>query len=237
MIWCLHGAVGMADDWLEFARAMRGAGHEVQAVDLWSHLDDGGCPFGEFADRLATLVAGCDPDPMLLGYSMGGRLALHVLLASPQVFRGGVIVSAHPGLQSEEDRILRMASDAHWAAHALTGEWGAFLELWNQQAILAGDIPGADRRLLEARRAAVARGFTEWSLGKQADLRPGLANLELPVLWLTGERDEKFTVLGREVARQSSSVQHEVLSDAGHRLPWEAPDRFADEVGRFLERL
>ncbi len=236
MIWCLHGAVGMASDWNDFSARMAMAGHEVRAVDLWEFADGRGCSLAEFGEALCREVEREDEEPVLVGYSLGGRLGLHALLAKPSLWKAAVIASAHPGIGGEEDRVLRMAEDARWAAHALTGEWEAFLERWNTQGILRRSLgPGlADRGDLESRREAVARGFMEWSLGKQDDLRPRLGEVPCPVLWMTGAEDEKFRALAEEAVACLPDAWHCIVASAGHRVVWDAAEHVAEEIERFL---
>ena len=121
-IWCLHGAVGSADDWVPLAEGWTAAGHEVQRVDLWGFLEEEGMALAEFGAVLNAEVrrAGENARNILVGYSMGGRLGLHALVDDPGLWSRAVLVSAHPGLFGEEERILRMARDAEWAALALT---------------------------------------------------------------------------------------------------------------------
>lgn len=229
----------MVSDWEEFSVRMAESGHEVKAVDLGGYQEENLCSFEDVARRLCAEARAESGPSILVGYSMGGRLALHALLEDAQAWSGAVIVSAHPGLRDEKERILRMASDAEWAARALTSPWAEFLRQWNAQAVLQGEIeiPLGDRALLEDRREAVARSFMAWSLGKQADLRPRLETIEKPLLWLTGGDDERFGELAAEVNSLLPKGEHRSLSGVGHRLPWEAPGAFAAEVGRFLAEV
>lgn len=225
----------MAADWETFAEAMQTAGYEVRAVDLWAFVEKGGCSFDEFAAELCAQARADDRRPVLCGYSLGGRLALHALLANTACWSAAVIVSAHPGLIEEEERVMRMAHDAQWAARALSGNWQKFVDDWNAQGVL-GDSGSelGDRAELEQRREAVVAGFVEWSLGKQEDLRARLRDVNAPVLWITGAADEKFSTLARAVGQTCPRVRHEVVPECGHRVPWEKPDDFAERVISFL---
>ena len=113
-VWCLHGAVGSATDWKPFAHAMAGQGVETRAVDLWRMLECCPMPLMEFGRVLNAECRGLgrksERQPVLLGYSMGGRLALHALLDENPPWRAAVIVGAHPGLESEGERIARRAT-------------------------------------------------------------------------------------------------------------------------------
>jgi 2-succinyl-6-hydroxy-2,4-cyclohexadiene-1-carboxylate synthase len=182
-----------------------------------------------------------DEENILVAYSMGGRLALHALLEDEELFQGAVIVSAHPGLEDEKETIMRMARDAEWAGKALVGDWDEFLKEWEGQAVLNPEGAGmegfGDRRNLKIRRQAVARSFMDWSLGKQADLRTRLEALSLPLVWVTGERDSKFTELAEGLVPRLARAQGVVVEDAGHRLPWERGEEFVALVERFVHDL
>ena len=207
----LHGMLGEASDW-DFL------GGGVEAGDLWDWS-------GGF-DRIRL-----DPDVgVVIGYSMGGRLALHAL---DQV-SAAVIVSAHTGLQDGHAR--RLESDLRWAAKARSMEWGAFLREWHAQPIFARGGFEPDRSDLEPRREAIAAAFDRWSLGRQADLLPGLRNVEIPVLWINGGADESFTKLGEAACAALPRGEHVVLDGCGHRVPWEAPQRFSELIMQFLSR-
>ena len=120
-LWCLHGAVGMAADWDHLAERMAVSGHEVKALDLWSYLEGGECSFQEFGRKICEEARREEHPPLLVGYSMGGRLALHALLEDSEAWSGAMIVSAHPGLQDEGERLLRMATDAEWGVSRAVG--------------------------------------------------------------------------------------------------------------------
>jgi 2-succinyl-6-hydroxy-2,4-cyclohexadiene-1-carboxylate synthase len=245
-IWCLHGAVGMAEDWRGFAVP----GWSVKRVDLWRFLDC--CPMSmpAFGDALNEEAAATPGRKVLLGYSMGGRLALHALVNGGP-WEAGVIVSAHPGLRDEAQKVLRRARDAEWATKALSGNWGEFVEAWDGQAVLrTSDIelpnsePGmkmADRGRLEGRRQAVARSFMDWTLGGQEALWERIGGIGCPLLWVVGQRDDRFCrladELGMRLADPRSSFQRWTAEGAGHRVPWDMPGEFGKKVGEFLEAL
>ncbi|MGJ8726089.1 MAG: alpha/beta fold hydrolase [Roseibacillus sp.] len=238
MIWCLHGALGQSGDWNAFSQAMAERGQACRGVELWRFLECEGIGLVDWAAAFNSEVrAAGEKENYLVGYSMGGRLALHALLDDPDLWTKAVIVSAHPGLCDEQEKLERMASDAEWAGLALTSDWKQFLQRWDTQAVLRGKLaeePDPRMRLVNRRRA-IARSFMEWSLGKQENLRGRLEEVTCPVLWLTGELDRKFTSLAQEVVPALAHGCHESLSSVGHRLPWEADELFVKLVEEFLE--
>jgi 2-succinyl-6-hydroxy-2,4-cyclohexadiene-1-carboxylate synthase len=237
--WCLHGAVGAVGDWRTFAAAMSVQSIASRAVDLWRFL---ACEpmsltrFGEALNAEANDVSAGRAKRVLIGYSMGGRLALHALARDDAPWDAAVIVSAHPGLEDADERRARLAQDAGWAAQAFGGDWQKFLEEWNAQAVLAGEAPrDADESArLVMRRREIARSFVDWSLGAQEPMWDDLGRIEIPVLWVVGERDEKFHRLGERAVSLMPQARLAVAPGAGHRVPWECGEWFAERVTEFL---
>lgn len=239
----------MAEDWRGFGVP----GWGVKRVDLWRFLDC--CPMGmhEFGRALNQEAAAVGGARVLLGYSMGGRLALHALLRD-HTWDAAVVVSAHPGLEDAGKRAARREMDAGWAAMALKKPWQGFLHAWNGQQVLAAGERGscatglvmADRRSLEPRRASVARSFIDWSLGAQEPLLERLREVGCPSLWVAGERDGKFRGLAEEASRRVAGAGFRagvgrpcsgcwIAPGAAHRVPWESAE-FPTRVAEFLER-
>lgn len=235
-LWCLHGAVGAAADWSPFRHAWETAGHELRAVDLWRFLDC--CPrsLADTATALNAETTGKTRKNLLVGYSMGGRIALHALLADNSPWDAAVIISAHPGLESEEEKIERRKKDADWSVKCLHGEWEAFLGEWQEQGILQGSAI-SDRTPLRLRRKEIARSFLDWSLGAQDNLWPLLPQIKIPVLWLTGENDEKFTALASRACPRLPQARHRIIAGCGHRLPWEQPQAFLQVMADWSKDL
>ncbi|MFC4994594.1 alpha/beta fold hydrolase [Rubritalea tangerina] len=231
MIYALHGAVGMAADWKSFALSMKQEGEAVARVDLWQFLACCPMPLAQFGNAFNREVH--SKQPVLLGYSMGGRLALHALLSNPKMYKAAIIVSAHTGIE-EEDKPARQAQDAAWAAKALSGDWDDFLNAWNRQGVLEGGIM-PDRSALKRQREAVARSFMDWSVGTQENLLPRLKELSCPILWVVGENDQKFLAVARRAMQELSNGQLVVIPDCGHRVPWEQAEAFHAVVTKFLQ--
>ncbi|MEO8616703.1 MAG: alpha/beta fold hydrolase [Luteolibacter sp.] len=238
--WCLHGAVGTAADWRGFAKQLAASGIGSRAVDLWRFLECCPLPLTDFGKALNADAAGQvfrGSARALLGYSMGGRMALHALLENGHPWQAAVIVSAHPGLENETDRAARRAHDAEWASRALTGNWQQFLDAWNAQPVLVNTTlrdPQASGRLMQRRRE-IARSFVDWSLGAQEPLWSRLGEITIPVLWIAGENDAKFLNLAERAVSLIPSAKLAVAPGAGHRAPWEADAWFAQTVSGFLK--
>jgi 2-succinyl-6-hydroxy-2,4-cyclohexadiene-1-carboxylate synthase len=237
--WCLHGAVGSVSDFRPLAKSLANSAISTRSVDLWRFLESESLPITSFGHALNADAGGetfRGTGRSLLGYSMGGRLALHSLLEKDHPWQAAVIISANPGLESDSERISRSALDRDWATKAFTALWPDFLDQWNSQPVLGGEIrePEASRQLV-SRRREIARSFVDWSLGAQLPLWDRLAGIRIPVLWVAGENDAKFRALAERAASLTPKGVLEIIPGSGHRVPWERPITFAERVARFLK--
>lgn len=217
MLWCLHGALGSAADWETLSLP------DAHPVDLW------GTPpapdMFTWASAWSAAVAEHDASPQLLGYSLGGRLALHALLVAPALWQRAVIVSAHPGLRDPDTRAKRRQRDTQWAQRFLTEPHEDVLRDWNAQ-----DVFG--KHSIQARNhfaPAMARGFQDWSLGNQEPLWERLSEIQIPIHWVCGEEDSKFVTLGEEAVARIPNAQCTIAPACGHRVPWEW-EAFAEHI-------
>jgi 2-succinyl-6-hydroxy-2,4-cyclohexadiene-1-carboxylate synthase len=229
MIWALHGMIGDLTDW----NFLKEKVPSVQAVRLWTEVDR----YEPWAERFCARVREVDPEPVLLGYSMGGRLALHALQHDPSLWRGAIIVSSHPGLRGRDERKLRWKADDEWAMKMRELPWDVFVKIWNQQSIFAGSPLPDERQSLFLWRQAITLAFSLWGLSRQNDLRVNFPQISCPVRWITGELDVTYTGLGREAVSLLPLAQHAIIPQAGHRVPWEEPEAFIAEVQAFLQEL
>ncbi len=223
MIHCLHGAVGTPENW-NFLKPH----FTTQAPHLWQHLRGNTLSLSQIGQKITSLAS---QDDILLGYSLGGRIALHALLHEPQKWKAAIIISAHPGLL--EGQQARLTSDQKWAKQAASS-WEDFLTKWNSQSILSGD--SLQQASIE-NQLEVSKSFQLWSLGKQENLRPRFPEITTPILWLTGQDDHKFTSLANDATPLLPACQHQIFPNCGHRLPWQDQDRFIDAIKSFIGNL
>jgi len=237
MIWCIHGFLGRGADWHPFLGAFAWMGFKsVQRIDLFAappeDLDLPG-----WGAAFAGKVAAVDPAPVLLGYSLGGRLALHALLHRPHRWKAAVIVSAHPGLECEAERAERRKRDSLWAGQFETEPWEPLLRAWDSQAVFGKGRMRLERPEAAYDRAALCSALKRWSLGTQKNLLSSLGHLPFPVLWFTGGEDERFTRLGEAAVQRLPEGILRVVKGASHRVPWEAPHAFIQEMGDFFSAV
>lgn len=201
VVTCLHGFLGLPSDW-DFLR------------------DD----FEIVAPPLAAIPPRGD---VLLGYSLGGRLALHALLGGAKYERA-VIVSARVS-RAEEGRGER---DEAWGRRFESDDWESLMRDWSAQPIFGGRA--IDRRERDYDRAALARALREWSPAALPPLLDRLPEIEIPVLWIAGADDAKYVAEGRAAVERLPRGELAMVEGAAHRVPWEQPRAFADLLKRFV---
>lgn len=198
----LHGFLGLPSDW-DF---LRKAGLTVETPPLDAIPKNG---------------------DVLLGYSMGGRLALHALLAGAD-YRSAVIVSAGLGIEDRVAREERVRLDDQWARRFERDRWTKVVGDWNAQPVFGGHRLA--RREEDFDRRELARQLREWSPGALPSLAWRLHEIAIPVLWIAGERDERYVVEGKRAVARLPKGELWICPDAGHRVPWEQPQRFVERL-------
>jgi 2-succinyl-6-hydroxy-2,4-cyclohexadiene-1-carboxylate synthase len=201
--------------------------HEVLLPDAPGH--------GGSAEERADLVAGADllveavGSATYLGYSMGGRLALHAALAHPRQVRALVLLGATGGLDDPADRAARQAQDRATSGRIAEVGLEAFLEEWIAQPLFEG-VPRDAADLADRRRNTIAGLRSSLELagtGAQVPVWDRLGELAMPVLVLAGARDAKFLALGERLARAiGANATLATIPDAGHAAHLEQPAAF-----------
>ncbi len=160
-----------------------------------------------------------------VGYSMGGRLCLRLALDQPTLVRGLMLISTSPGIVDAEERTARVEADELLAASIERDGVHPFLERWLAQPMFAGvpdDAPGlSDRRRLTPEFLTAC--LRHLGAGSMEPMWHQLADLAMPVMLVTGTRDQKFTMIAQHMfERMHPGVRH-VQLDGGHAVPLEQP--------------
>ncbi len=230
----LHGFAGTRRTWDAVTERLSPERYTPLALDLPGHgsATDAPAPI-TFAGCVDHVLVQSPSEFVLCGYSMGGRVALHVALAAPERVRGLVLVSCTAGIADEDARAVRREADG-LLADALEHEpFERFMDRWAAQPVFAEDPPEvhAAMRAEQLRNdpralAAVLRGI---GTGEMVPLWERLGELSMPVTVLVGERDAKFHAPGRRVTELLPEAQLRI-APGGHRLPLESPQATADAI-------
>jgi 2-succinyl-6-hydroxy-2,4-cyclohexadiene-1-carboxylate synthase len=165
---------------------------------------------------------------VLCGYSMGGRIALHVATTMPERLSRLVLVSTSAGIEDDAERAARRRADELLAQDLESGTTERFIERWRKTPLFAGDpawvqdAAATDTRRLTAKQiAAMLRAF---SAGTLDPLWGSLGKVALPVAVLAGERDRAYCEIGARLAQGLPRAGLRIVPGAGHRVALEAPE-------------
>jgi 2-succinyl-6-hydroxy-2,4-cyclohexadiene-1-carboxylate synthase len=233
----VHGFTQTARSWrptVERLTAGLGPEIEIVALDVPGHGDRGDVrtdlPSG------AAMLGDEGGKATYIGYSMGGRLCLHLALAAPNLVERLVLISTTPGIEDVRERDARRAADDELADEIERAGVGAFLEHWLSQPLFAG-LAGSDADI-ESRLANTPAGLASSlrlaGTGTQAPLWSRLGEIEVPVLVVAGEHDPKFTDIGRRMADSIPGATLVVVEGAGHAAHLERPDETCDALIAWL---
>jgi 2-succinyl-6-hydroxy-2,4-cyclohexadiene-1-carboxylate synthase len=179
----------------------------------------------------------------LLGYSLGGRVALHFAVEAPQLLWALVIESASPGIEDASARAARVESDAQLATSIETDGVEAFADRWQaiplfaSQSQLPADVLAEQRRQrLDNSPTGLANSLRGMGAGAQRWLLPELPQISVPTLFLAGALDERYAAMAPVMAATVPNAEHHVIDGAGHTVHLERPEPYATLVGDFLAR-
>lgn len=243
----LHGFTGSSDNWLPFFSELS-AHFRVIAPDLLGHGRTGAPADAKrysmeaAAADLEALLLNLDAVPAhVLGYSMGGRLALYLAVTRPHLVRTLLLESASPGLETDAERQQRREGDCELADWIEANGIHAFVERWEgiplfaSQQRLAAEVQAALRaQRLKNRPHGLANSLRGMGTGVQPSLWPRLSEMEMPALLLAGALDEKFLAVNRQMAAAMPDAALHAIADAGHTIHLERPDKFIAAVTKFL---
>lgn len=240
----LHGFMGSVHDWRQTVSAIEGT-VQCLRVDLPGH----GASLHFQDDYFYTMPGACEAvlaclDALdistchIVGYSMGGRLALYLALHHPSRCHRLVLESAAPGLTTPSDRRERRKIDEE-RAERITKDFGAFLEHWYRQPLFQSlSQHGLVEEMIQSRLhndpAELARSIRGMSPGRQPPHDELLVNLQPHALAMTGALDPKYPALARRIAAVSANLNARVVNDAGHNVHAEQPSAFVDVIRAFL---
>ncbi len=214
-------------------------GHPTVLVDAPGH---GGSSRHAAADmvRGGELLSTTMPTGVLVGYSMGGRLALRTALDHPEKVTALVLIGATPGIEDDQERVARRLRDHELAAHLESIGLDRFLDEWLALPMFAGLASWA--RFDTQRRRNTPEGLAGSlkcsGTGSMGPLWRRLAELAVPVLCLTGSEDRTYSATARRMVDLiGPNAEHVVVTGAGHAAHLEAPGPTTTAVLEFLGRF
>jgi 2-succinyl-6-hydroxy-2,4-cyclohexadiene-1-carboxylate synthase len=256
----LHGFMGSGEDWDEliinlsrdfYCLTINLPGHRSAALSdcpapLFPPSEKGLGDEGhtldipQIAEAIIALLL--DDRPInLLGYSLGGRIALYLALHYPDRCQKVVLESASWGLPTASERQARRKSDEAIARKLRRPDldWPAFIDHWYQQPVFTGIIdhphfPALHQRRLHQDPPSLANSLASAGLGTQPYLKDQLTLNQLPLLLLVGEWDKKFVDIGQQMAAACPLAKLSIVPQCSHNVHFQQPDRWLQSVQEFL---
>jgi 2-succinyl-6-hydroxy-2,4-cyclohexadiene-1-carboxylate synthase len=245
----LHGFTGSVRAWEDVAPLWLGSATVVR-VDLighglspsppdpaWYTFEHATQDLLELLDRLGLTRVD------LLGYSMGGRVALHFAVSAAHRVRRLILESASPGIEDPAERARRVVSDDALAERIQRNGISAFVEEWEQQPLLAPaahvseTIRSRQHQLrVQNDPLGLANSLRGMGAGQQQPLWSHLAALNLPVDLIVGENDTRYCAVARRMQTALAHATLTIVPEAGHTVHVDQPAAFVKAVQCALSR-
>ena len=236
----LHGFTGSTKTWEPIIECLPSTVRCI-AVDLMGH---GKTEAPQQSERyqmpeqvldLHTLFVSLQvSDFTLVGYSMGGRIALAYALQYPEHVKRLVLESASPGLQSETEQLTRIQADDLLANKIAQQGLPAFIDFWQDIPLFQSqkNLPEINRRAIRQERLqqsslGLVNSLKGIGTGRQPSFWCQLSELNMPVTFITGELDQKFYLIAQQMKNRIANSQHIEVLAVGHAIHVENPVQFA----------
>jgi 2-succinyl-6-hydroxy-2,4-cyclohexadiene-1-carboxylate synthase len=234
-----HGFTQTARSWAAFEPLLQAMlpDAELVAVDLPGHGD---APLPADLDLWASArrLVSMGGVGTYVGYSMGGRVALHAAIDSTDAVRRLVLIGATAGIEDPAERQSRRDADERLADHIEEVGVPTFVDEWLTNPLFAGLTEHTALRSDRLRNTAtgLAASLRATGTGTQTPLWDRLGDIECPVLVLVGEHDAKFTDLGRRLVDGLRAAELVVVPGAGHSVHLEQPEATAAAIATWISR-
>lgn len=245
----LHGFTGSVSTWQEVAKYLQGK-FRIIAIDLIGH---GRSAIPEdfkryrMEEQIADLEAVFEELGLvhftLVGYSMGGRIALAYTTEYAARVTSLILESASPGLRTEKERMARRSADQKLSERIIKDGIISFVNFWEEIPLFQSqEVLSVERRRtireerLGQQKLGLANSLLGIGTGSQASYWTKLQSIEIPVLLLTGEIDKKFADISQEMKKYLPFVYHQTVKGAGHAIHVEKPTLFATMIEEYIDK-
>lgn len=243
----LHGFTGDTTTMHELSARLDGCGRRL-LIDVIGHGKSDAPDWRTYAmedavGQIEDIAHTLDEPPVLIGYSMGARVAV-AAAASGMPLRGLVTIGGRAGIADAEKRMLRQCTDNALADEILDRGIDWFVEYWERQPFYASQAALGDGHLEAARHQrlgntpdALAASLRGMGVGVQEPLHHKLSSISCPTLVIHGELDVPFRVHANELADGIPGAELSIVPVAGHAAHVEAPAETARRIRAFLTAI
>jgi len=228
----LHGFLGKPSDWEPVLLTL-----SLKTKDSWTPdlIHDPGLgpetPLSLWPQKFQSVLEGfAKPSSIILvGYSMGARLALTFLAEASCVLKGALLIAAHPGLSHDSQRQERRQNDQAWAHKLFTQNWDDWIPAWNAQEVFL-NTQAFERNEKDFDKEKLHLALTQWSLAQQPNYLSRLSSIKTPLRWVVGENDHKFMPLYQQLHHENPLFNYQIVKNAGHRVLLDQPHRLSQLI-------
>lgn len=232
----LHGFTGSGRSMVDLSTRLVDT-HRVIRVDLVGHGHSDAphelAPYSmeRCTDQLLALLDQLALERVhLLGYSMGGRTALHLAAAAPERVASGLLIGASAGIRNAADRAERIRHDEALAERIERDGLEVFVDQWmalpmfaSQDCLGEAALASARARRLENSPHGLANSLRGMGTGAQRPLHDELGHIDVPLVLAAGALDEKFLAIASDLAPKLPRARTASIDGAGHAAHLERP--------------
>lgn len=244
----IHGFTGSSEDWEDIRESI--AGVRFISVDLPGHgRSDSPTDLRYYSqENLVKLIedirnrSGLEKI-IIIGYSMGGRVALSYAVKYPDYLQKLIIESGHPGLMTEEERLERIKQDEKLAEFIEQNEIDDFVDFWMSKDIFESqsNLPESVRieirkRKLQNNTTGLSNMLKGFSTGKMKPVWEDLKKIKCETLLITGELDVKYCEVSKKIRTEIPNSRLEIVKGAGHNVHLEKRDEFIKLINGFIKK-
>ena len=176
----------------------------------------------------------------VLGYSMGGRLALSFAVQYPESLRKLILESSSPGLATEEERGSRRTQDEKLASFIQENGIEKFVQYWENIPLFSTqkNLPlqkqvAVKKQRLQNSVIGLSNSLIGMGTGAQPSWWQDLPDIKAETLLITGELDQKFCSIAERMKKKLNNVTWIKVENCGHAIHVENPEKFGTIVNEF----
>ncbi|MCB9072802.1 MAG: hypothetical protein H6623_04205 [Bdellovibrionaceae bacterium] len=213
----LHGFLGKPQDWASIQNHLRkrfAENMQMETVSLWEILKEN----QDFSlSHVAQLVTPhVEGKTMVVGYSLGGRILMHLPAMLRFTLPALVFIASHWALEEEIDKKNRILLDEAWAEKFKHQSWETLMQEWNAQSVFGQDTFRPERSEKDFDRTLLAQTIAGCSVGRQQFIEQPWARSH----WIYGSEDHKLVSRIPQLKNKYPEVNTYVIEGGGHSLLW-----------------
>lgn len=243
---CLHGFTGTRRTF----QLIQDPAYNFLSIDLLGHGESSvfvhpwRYQLSEIVKDLSRLIQELEISQCyVLGYSMGARIALAWAIEQPSKLLGVILEAGTPGIVDEQERKKRKESDQRLALSLWCEPLVDFVDFWQNLPLFSSQkkLPKEIQKKIRNERLSQNKfglAMSLWFMGTgvQKNYWFELENLNLPVLYVVGEQDQKFLAIGNALCQKLPHSTLAVIPDSGHCVHLEQSQAFASKLFQWLAK-